>query len=133
MKRFPFSKRAIEALPSHDQGSPSREAEYTDMECIGLHLRVSKNGRKFFQHCVSRILPVFAATPTHPLCHHTAARATDAGRCASPRCQTGPTTSPRDPAMAGAAGPPPIAAPPTAPRGSWNQVHPGQAGLVLYG
>jgi len=49
-RRFPFSKRAIEALPAHDADSPSREAEYTDAECIGLHLRVSKNGRKFFQH-----------------------------------------------------------------------------------
>ena len=50
MKRFPFTKKAIEALPAHAMDSPSREAEYTDMECIGLHLRVSKNGRKFFQH-----------------------------------------------------------------------------------
>jgi integrase len=50
MKRFPFTKRAIEALPAHALDSPSREAEYTDMECIGLHLRVSKGGRKFFQH-----------------------------------------------------------------------------------
>lgn len=49
-KKFPFTKRAIEALPAHEQSSPSREAEYTDMECIGLHLRVSKGGRKFFQH-----------------------------------------------------------------------------------
>lgn len=50
MKRFPFTKRAIEALPAHAMDSPSREAEYTDMECIGLHLRVGKSGRKFFQH-----------------------------------------------------------------------------------
>jgi len=50
MKRLAFTKRAIEALPPHDMDSPSREAEYTDMECIGLHLRVSKHGRKFFQH-----------------------------------------------------------------------------------
>lgn len=50
MKRFAFTKRAIEALPAHAVDSPSREAEYTDMECIGLHLRVAKNGRKFFQH-----------------------------------------------------------------------------------
>lgn len=49
-RRFPFSKRAIEALPAHDPESPSRETEYTDAECIGLHLRVSKNGRRFFQH-----------------------------------------------------------------------------------
>ena len=49
-KRFPFTKRTIEALPAHDPDSPSREAEYSDAECIGLHLRVSKNGRRFFQH-----------------------------------------------------------------------------------
>lgn len=49
-RRFPFTKRTIESLPAHDPDSPSREAEYTDAECIGLHLRVSKNGRKFFQH-----------------------------------------------------------------------------------
>ena len=49
-KRFPFTKRSIEAIPSHDPESPSREAEYSDVECIGLKLRVSKGGRKFFQH-----------------------------------------------------------------------------------
>jgi len=49
-RKFPFNKRAIEALPAHDPDSPSREAEYADAECIGLHLRVSKAGRKFFQH-----------------------------------------------------------------------------------
>lgn len=49
-KRFPFNKRTIEALPVHDPASPSRECEYADSECIGLHLRVSKNGRRFFQH-----------------------------------------------------------------------------------
>lgn len=49
-RKFPFTKRAIEALPAHDPDSPSREAEYADAECTGLHLRVSKNGRRFFQH-----------------------------------------------------------------------------------
>ena len=49
-KRFPFTKRSIDALPAHDPDSPSREAEYSDAECVGLHLRVSKNGRRFFQH-----------------------------------------------------------------------------------
>lgn len=49
-RKFPFTKRAIEALPAHDQDSPSREAEYADAECTGLHLRISKNGRRFFQH-----------------------------------------------------------------------------------
>ena len=50
MKRFAFTKKAIEALPVHDPDSPSREAEYSDVECVGLKLRVSKNGRRFFQH-----------------------------------------------------------------------------------
>jgi integrase len=50
MKKFAFTKRSIEALPAHDPDSPSREAEYSDSECIGLKLRVSKGGRKFFQH-----------------------------------------------------------------------------------
>lgn len=49
-RKFPFTKRAIEALPRHDPDSPSREAEYSDSEMIGLKLRVSKNGRRFFQH-----------------------------------------------------------------------------------
>lgn len=49
-RKFPFTKRAIEALPAHDPDSPSRETEYADAECTGLHLRVSKNGRRFFQH-----------------------------------------------------------------------------------
>jgi len=49
-KRFPFNKRSIEALSPHDPNSPSREAEYSDAECIGLKLKVSKGGRKFFQH-----------------------------------------------------------------------------------
>ncbi|ABL01157.1 tyrosine-type recombinase/integrase [Pelobacter propionicus] len=49
-RKFPFTKKAIEALPAHDPASPSREMEYADIECIGLHLRVSKNGRRFFQH-----------------------------------------------------------------------------------
>lgn len=49
-KKFPFTKRAIEVLPAHDPASPSRETEYSDAECIGLHLRVGKNGRRFFQH-----------------------------------------------------------------------------------
>jgi integrase len=49
-KRFPFTKRVIESLSPHDPDSKSREAEYSDAECIGLKLRVSKGGRKFFQH-----------------------------------------------------------------------------------
>jgi integrase len=49
-RKFPFTKRDIEAIPAHDPDSPSREAEYADAGCIGLHLRVGKNGRRFFQH-----------------------------------------------------------------------------------
>jgi hypothetical protein len=49
-KRFPFTKRAIEALSAHAVDSRSREAEYTDVKSSGLHLRVAKNGSKFFQH-----------------------------------------------------------------------------------
>jgi integrase len=49
-RKFPFTKRVIEGLPAHDPASPSREAEYADAECTGLHLRVGKNGRRFFQH-----------------------------------------------------------------------------------
>ena len=48
--KFPFTKRGIEALPAHDPDSPSREKEYADADCTGLHLRVSKGGRRFFQH-----------------------------------------------------------------------------------
>ena len=50
LSRFPFTKRSIEALPAHDADSRSREGEYTDSETIGLKLRVSKSGRRFFQH-----------------------------------------------------------------------------------
>jgi len=47
---FLINNQAIEALPPHAMDSPSREVEYTDVECMGLHLRVSKNGHKFFRH-----------------------------------------------------------------------------------
>lgn len=49
-RKFGFTKRGIEALPAHDPNSISRESEYSDAECIGLHLRIGKNGRRFFQH-----------------------------------------------------------------------------------
>ena len=45
-KRFPFTKRAIEALSPHDSDSKSREAEDSDAECIGLKLGAGKEGRK---------------------------------------------------------------------------------------
>lgn len=47
---FPFTVRAIETLPAHDKDSRSAEQEYSDTECRGLKLSVSKNGRKFFSH-----------------------------------------------------------------------------------
>lgn len=49
-RKFQFTKTAIESLPPHDPASPSRETEYSDAGCIGLRLRVGKNGRRFFQH-----------------------------------------------------------------------------------
>jgi integrase len=49
VSRFSFTRRSVEALPAHDPSSPSREAEYSDSGCVGLHLRVSKGGRKFYQ------------------------------------------------------------------------------------
>lgn len=49
-RKFTFTKKALEALPPHDANSPSREAEYSDQECTGLRIRVSKGaGKKFFQ------------------------------------------------------------------------------------
>ena len=50
LSRFPFTKKSISALPPHNADSRSREGEYTDSETIGLKLRVSKSGRRFFQH-----------------------------------------------------------------------------------
>jgi hypothetical protein len=50
IERFSFTKRRIEAISPHDLDSPRREAKYSDSECLGLKLRVSKGGRKFFQH-----------------------------------------------------------------------------------
>ena len=38
-KRFPFTKRTIEALEARDTDSKSREAEYSYVECIRLKLR----------------------------------------------------------------------------------------------
>jgi integrase len=47
-RRFRFSNAALEALPPHDPDSPSREAEYSDTEVVGLRMLVSKSGRRFF-------------------------------------------------------------------------------------
>jgi hypothetical protein len=43
-KRFPITKRIIEAIPPHDTDSPSRGTEYSNAECIGLKLRVFRGG-----------------------------------------------------------------------------------------
>jgi len=47
-RRFHFTKRAIDALPANDPDSLATDAEYSDQGCTGLHLRVSKAGRKFY-------------------------------------------------------------------------------------
>jgi len=49
-RKFRFNKREIENLPPHDPDSASSEQEWSDLECRGLRLSVSKNGRKFFCH-----------------------------------------------------------------------------------
>lgn len=50
VRQFRFSQRQIDALPSHDTGSASAMAEYSDTEVVGLKLAVSKSGRKYFWH-----------------------------------------------------------------------------------
>jgi hypothetical protein len=47
-KRFPFTKRTIEALESLDLDSNSREAEYSVAGCIGLHQKESFYSCRFF-------------------------------------------------------------------------------------
>lgn len=47
-KKFPFTNRAIAALPAHDPDSPSKSAEYSDTAMPGLRLAVGKNGVKRF-------------------------------------------------------------------------------------
>jgi hypothetical protein len=46
--RFKFTHRLIDQLPLHDANSPSRFAEYSDVETTGLRLLVSRAGRKWF-------------------------------------------------------------------------------------
>jgi len=50
LRSFKFNKRAIELLPAQDKDSPSADQEYSDIECRGLKVSVSKNGRRFFMH-----------------------------------------------------------------------------------
>jgi integrase len=47
-KKFPFTNRAIQALPAHAQDSPSKSAEYSDNQVPGLRLTVGKSGIKRF-------------------------------------------------------------------------------------
>ena len=47
-RKFNFTKKDIENLPSHFKEARSREQEYSDQQVIGLRVLVSKNGRKFF-------------------------------------------------------------------------------------
>jgi integrase len=49
-RAFKFNKKSIENLPSQYQDSPSADQEYSDIECKGLKISVSKNGRRFFLH-----------------------------------------------------------------------------------
>ena len=46
--KFRFTNRALVQLPVHDAASPSRSAEYSDADVIGLRVLVNKQGRKYF-------------------------------------------------------------------------------------
>lgn len=46
--KFKFTQKAIENLPKNAMSAPSKCAEYSDTEAVGLKILVSKNGRKFF-------------------------------------------------------------------------------------
>lgn len=46
--KFRFTNRALVQLPVHDAASPSRSAEYSDADVIGLRVLVTKQGRKYF-------------------------------------------------------------------------------------
>lgn len=46
--KFRFNNRALSQLPPHAADSPSRSAEYSDAEVIGLRILVNKQGRKYF-------------------------------------------------------------------------------------
>lgn len=47
-KKFPFTNRAISALPAHDPNSASKSTEYSDTTVVGLKLVVGSNGIKRF-------------------------------------------------------------------------------------
>lgn len=46
--KFRFTNRALSQLSAHAADSPSRSAEYSDAEAIGLRVLVNKQGRKYF-------------------------------------------------------------------------------------
>ncbi|MFS0756506.1 tyrosine-type recombinase/integrase [Noviherbaspirillum sp. 1P10PC] len=46
--KFRFTNRALSQLQAHATDSPSRSAEYSDAEVIGLRVLVNKQGRKYF-------------------------------------------------------------------------------------
>lgn len=46
--KFRFTNRALSQLSAHAADSPSRSAEYSDAEVIGLRVLVNKQGRKYF-------------------------------------------------------------------------------------
>lgn len=46
--KFRFTNRALLQLPVHEAASPSRSAEYSDADVIGLRVLVNKQGRKYF-------------------------------------------------------------------------------------
>lgn len=46
--KFRFTNRALEKLPPHDAGSPSRSKEVSDADVTGLRVLVNKQGRKYF-------------------------------------------------------------------------------------
>jgi integrase len=49
-RKFKFTQKQIDALPSQSKDSPSAMAEYSDIEVVGLKLAVSKSGHKFYWH-----------------------------------------------------------------------------------
>jgi integrase len=49
-KRFRFTQKTIESLPAPAPGGKAHQAEYSDIEVVGLRVVVGPNGRKFFDY-----------------------------------------------------------------------------------
>ncbi|HEX7913180.1 MAG TPA: tyrosine-type recombinase/integrase [Paraburkholderia sp.] len=47
-RQFRFSRKTIDALPSHPSDARSTESEYSDTDVAGLRLLVNRLGRKYF-------------------------------------------------------------------------------------